>query len=192
MKDLRVELCEIAETVCITAKRVHNILFEKLHMKKICARWVPRLLIVDQKRTRQDISTQRASMFKRILRDFLRRFVTMDETWIDHYTSECKQRSKKWTMNGERVSKKAKTVPSVGKVMATVFWDSEGIILIDHLEKGKTITGDDYAIFMVRLKEELKQKRPRLVCKKFSFIKTTRLLTNQSSVWQIVVQNCTN
>uniref|UniRef100_T1HAL3 Uncharacterized protein n=1 Tax=Rhodnius prolixus TaxID=13249 RepID=T1HAL3_RHOPR len=25
--------------------------------------------------------------------------------------------------------------------MATVFWDSQGIILIDYLEKGKTITG---------------------------------------------------
>ena len=29
--------------------------------------------------------------------------------------------------------------------MATVFWDSRGVILIDYLQKGKTITGAYYA-----------------------------------------------
>jgi hypothetical protein len=31
-------------------------------------------------------------------------------------------------------------VSSAGKVMASVFWDAEGILFIDYLEKGKTIT----------------------------------------------------
>jgi len=33
-------------------------------------------------------------------------------------------------MSGESAPKKAKTVLSAGKMMATVFWDSQGIILI--------------------------------------------------------------
>lgn len=37
--------------------------------------------------------------------------------------------------------KKAKIVPSVGKVMATFFWNSQGEIYIDYLKKGKTVTG---------------------------------------------------
>lgn len=39
--------------------------------------------------------------------------------------------------------KKAKTVRSTGKVMATVFWDAQGIIYYrgDYLTKGQTITG---------------------------------------------------
>ena len=45
-----------------------------------------------------------------------------------------------WTRPGESAPKKAKTVPSAGKVKATIFWDSHGIILIDYLQKGKTIT----------------------------------------------------
>jgi len=34
---------------------------------------------------------------------------------------------------------------SAHKGMAIVFWDSEGILLIDYLEHGSTITGTYYA-----------------------------------------------
>ena len=50
----------------------------------------------------------------------------------------------------ERASKKAKTVPAAGKVMATIFWDSLSIILLAHLYKGKTITGEYYASLLDR------------------------------------------
>ena len=38
-----------------------------------------------------------------------------------------------WIGPGESAPKKAKTVPSAGKVMDTIFWDSQGILLIDYL-----------------------------------------------------------
>ena len=47
-----------------------------------------------------------------------------------------KEQSKQWTSPNERSPKKAKTVPSAGKVMATVFWVVQGIIFTDYLEKG--------------------------------------------------------
>ena len=50
-EDRRVKVCEIAESVGISTERVHNILHEKLQMKKLSERWMPRLLTVDQKRT---------------------------------------------------------------------------------------------------------------------------------------------
>ena len=34
------------------------------------------------------------------------------------------------------------------------FWDSHGIILIDYLQKGKTITGAYYALLLDKLKVE--------------------------------------
>jgi len=64
----------------------------------------------------------------------------MDETWIHHYTPESKQQPKQWTEAGCSARKKTKSVPSAGKIMALVFWDAEGILFIDYLEKGKTIT----------------------------------------------------
>jgi hypothetical protein len=43
------------------------------------------------------------------------------------------------------VPKKTRSVPSAGKVMASVFWDAEGVLFIDYLEKGRTITGEYYS-----------------------------------------------
>jgi hypothetical protein len=58
----------------------------------------------------------------------------MDETWIHHYTPESKQQSKQRTEASRSAPKKTKSVPSAGKVMASVFWDAEGILFIDYLE----------------------------------------------------------
>jgi hypothetical protein len=54
--------------------------------------------------------------------------------------------------------KKAKTIPSAGKFMATVFWDSQGIILINYLEKGKSIIGASYSSLLDRPKTEQQEK----------------------------------
>ena len=40
--------------------------------------------------------------------------------------------------------KKFKTQPSAGKMMATVFWDAHGVIMLDFLAKKSTITGAYY------------------------------------------------
>ena len=79
--------------------------------------------------------------FQRLLAQFWRRLITVDETWIHHYTPETKIQSKQRTAKGEPARKKAKTVFSAGKVMATVFWGSRGVILIDYVQKRRTITG---------------------------------------------------
>jgi len=93
----------------------------------------------------------------------------VDETWIHHYTPETKEQSKQWVPSGESAPKKAKTVPSARKVTLTVFWDSQGIILINYLEKGRTITGASYSSLLDRLKTELQEKCPRLAHKKILF-----------------------
>lgn len=84
----------------------------------------------------------------------------MDETWVHHYTPETKQQSKQWTEAGCSAPKEAKTIPSAGKVMASVFWDAKGILLVDYLEKGKTVTGEYYVNLLDRLDEEIRKRRP--------------------------------
>jgi hypothetical protein len=100
---------------------VQNIVHEYLGMTKLSARWVPRLPTVDNKRDRMATSKQSCDLFKRNPKEFLRRFVTVDETWIHHYMPEMKEESKRWTSPGKQVPKTAKTVLSTGKVMTTVF-----------------------------------------------------------------------
>jgi len=58
LDDRQMKVREIAETIGISKEHVGYILHEELDMKKLCARWVPRLLTADQKRTHMKISEQ--------------------------------------------------------------------------------------------------------------------------------------
>jgi len=58
-------------------------------------------------------------MFQHNPDEFLRRFITVDETWIYYFTLETKEQSKQWTSLDEPAAKKTKTIKSAGKVMAT-------------------------------------------------------------------------
>jgi hypothetical protein len=72
-------------------------LHEELDRKKLCARWLLHLLTADQKYIRMKISQQCLEPCNKNKTDFVRRFITMDESWIHHYTPESKQQSKQWT-----------------------------------------------------------------------------------------------
>ena len=92
-----------------------------------------------QKRARVVAPEQCLGMFQRNSKEFLRCYVTVDETWIHYCMPERKNQSKCRLGLTNPCRKKTKTVPSAGKVMATIFWDSHGIILIDYLQKGKIL-----------------------------------------------------
>jgi hypothetical protein len=50
-----------------------------------------------------------------------------------------------------------------------VFWNAEGILFIDYLEKSKTLTGKYYSNLKTRLDEKIRDKRPGLQKNKSSF-----------------------
>jgi len=47
---------------------------------------------------------------------------------------------------------------SPGKVLASIFWDQDGILLIDYLPKGQTINAEYYPSLLAQLKDILKEK----------------------------------
>ena len=65
----------------ISTERVHFILRNELDMKKLTARWVPRLLTVEQKQVRMNLSQECLARFQKNKTGFLRRLVTIDEIW---------------------------------------------------------------------------------------------------------------
>ena len=93
----------------------------------------------------------------------------MDETWIHHFTLESNRQSVEWTAAGESRPKRPKTQTSAGKAFASVFWDVQSILLIDFLEKGRTINSEYYIALLVRLKEEITKKRPQMKKSKVLF-----------------------
>lgn len=87
------------------------------------------------------------------------RIVTCDETWIRQWDPESKQESLQWKFKGEKPPRKFKVRPSAGKLMATIFWDVEGILLIDYLPKNTTMNAAYYANLLDQLQETIKEKR---------------------------------
>ena len=117
--DRRIQVEEIAQALGISHGSVSTILHDRLGMRKLTARWVPKSLSDEQMATRASV----CSALKRFRSkdDFLLRLVTADETWVHYYEPENKAQSRQWVGPGSPRPKKFKTQPSAGKMMATVF-----------------------------------------------------------------------
>jgi len=161
LKDRKMKLREIADTLTISEGSVFTILHENLRMRKLFSKWVPRLLTPDQKQQRIDDSERCLELFKRNKIDFLNRYVTMDKIWIHFYTPE--------SATGESRPKRPKNQKSAGKVMLSVFWDVNGILFIDFLDKDKIMNSEYYMALLDRLTAEIMIKRPYIQDKKVLF-----------------------
>ena len=150
--------CIVQETGLSTGT-VHTILHEHLSMSKVCARWVPKMLTPDMKATRVNTSSVLLSRYNVNPENFLSRVVTGDETWVYYYDPPSKFESLEWKHAGSPRTKKFKVSRTTKKVMATVFWDTDGVIHIDYLPRGTTMNGQYYADLLVRLRESIKEKR---------------------------------
>ena len=80
MSDRRVTIRELVKTLGISFGSIQTILSEVLYMKKLSARWVPRMLTEDQKKTRVNMSRKLLSLYQQDTEGFLARIITQDET----------------------------------------------------------------------------------------------------------------
>jgi len=122
------------------------------------AMWVPKCLNEDRKRQLCQSSEQLSEFFRRYPNDFLSRLVTMDETWLCHYDPETKQQSMEGRHSGTPRPKRFRVQKSSGKVLASIFWNQDGILLNDYVPKGQTINTEYYSSLLVRVKDSLKEK----------------------------------
>lgn len=63
-------------------------------------------VFIDSKSCRRDGSTCR--VFYDVLPKILPRFISMDETWLDHFTPETTEQSKQWTEGKNKAEKRSK------------------------------------------------------------------------------------
>ena len=156
--DRRIQVEEIAQALGISHGSVSTILHDRLGMGKLTARWVPKSLSDEQMTTRASVCSALLKRF-RSKDDFLLHLVTEEETWVHYYEPENNAQSRQWVGPGSLRPKKFKTQPSAGKVMATVFWDAKGVIMLDFLPKRSTITGVYYANLLDQLRTAIREKR---------------------------------
>ncbi|KAJ4439540.1 hypothetical protein ANN_07664 [Periplaneta americana] len=133
---------------------------QHLGYHKICARWVPRQLS-DQHKTQRMASALTFLMRYHTDGDaFLDQIVTGDETWVSHNTPETKRQSRHWHHpSSPKKPRKFKYTLSTQKVMATVFWDRKGVLLLDFMPKGTTINANRYCETLRKLRRVIQNKR---------------------------------
>ena len=143
--DRRIKVEETANALYFSHGSVSTTLHDRLGMHKLTAHWIPKSLSDEQMATRASVYSILLKRFRSKEDDFLSRLVTVDETWVRYYEPENKAQSHQSVWPGSPRPKKFKAQPSAGKVMATVFWDAQGDIMLDFLAKKSTITGAYYA-----------------------------------------------
>jgi len=89
----------------------------------------------------------------------LSHIVTGDETWVSHITPESKQKSLHWKHTGSPKRKKFKQTFSIRKIMCTVFWDRQGVLLVEFLPQGTTINSAVYCETLKKLRRAIQNKR---------------------------------
>ncbi|GFS79632.1 histone-lysine N-methyltransferase SETMAR [Trichonephila clavipes] len=92
LDDHESKVSKIAEIMNMSKERVCHILNQHLGMRKLSVCWVPRLLTLDPKRVRMNISNALLAQFRHNKSEFWHRLITTPETKIQ---------SKQWTAKGE-------------------------------------------------------------------------------------------
>ena len=108
---------EIAQALGISHGSVSTILHDRLGMRKLTARWVPKSLGDEQMATRASVYSALLKRF-RSKDDFLLRLVTVDETWVHYYEPENKAQNRQWIGPGSPRQKEVQD--------ATICWQGDG------------------------------------------------------------------
>lgn len=143
--DRRMTVREMADKLGASYGTVERILTQDLKMRKVSARWVPRLLSAHDMERRVSCSREFLKRYKREGTEFLDRIITLDETWIHHFEPESKRQSSVWKTPASPPPKKAKVVSSMKKHMFVFVMDRKGMLLIHQVPDGQTVTADYFS-----------------------------------------------
>ena len=149
----------------ISQSLIHEIVSEKLKFRKLCSRWVPKILTEQHKKQRMSSALHFLTRYNDGGDDFLSRIVTGDETWVAYDTPETKRQSMEWKHTLSPATVKSKQFLTPRKLMCTVFWDRKGILLINFLPRGKTSNADVYCETIKKLRRAIQNKRRGLLSK---------------------------
>ena len=112
------------------------------------------------KATRMGAALMFLERYERDGNTFLDQIVTGDETWISHNTPTSKRRSMEWHhAQSPKRPRKFKQTASARKLMASVFCDGQGVLLVDFMARNTTINVDAYCTTRQRLRQAMQNRR---------------------------------
>ena len=84
---------QLATVHSISKTSVERILHEHLNMNKVSERWVPQMLMTDQKRRRAQEYRELLDEFSKNREALMAHIVTQDRIWVHYFDSETKSQS---------------------------------------------------------------------------------------------------
>ena len=155
----KLKCCEITEELKISESSVFTILREHLSMRKLCWKWV--LFLFSWSKTMHWPFSVVYNCFNATKRSFC---INMWQ-WMKPGSNTSLWGQIDSQLSGPQQVKAVQsnqTQTSAGKVLSSVFWDVQGILFIDYLEKGRTINSEYYIALLMHLKEEVTKKWPQM------------------------------
>ncbi|OWA54587.1 putative Histone-lysine N-methyltransferase SETMAR [Hypsibius exemplaris] len=154
---------QIRHAVDIGSSQCTAILKWELGMKKICSRWVPHTLTVDQKQARLVFCQNLINVFGGEDEQRLKEIVTGDEMWGYYYNPLTKRQSMEWVKKTDPRPLKVRRSRSVRKTMFIVFFNSSGVVSILKLipTPGRRTINAAYYVktCLKKLVQKLRKKR---------------------------------
>ena len=130
-------------------------------MRRIAAKFVPRLLNNEQRDHRVQVCTELQNAVRHDP-DFLSRVITGDESRLYDYDPETKQQSSQWKTPSSPRPKKARQVRNNIKSMLIFFFFIGGNVHKEFVPSGQTVNGKFYCEVLRRLRENVRHKRPEM------------------------------
>lgn len=139
---------------------LYEIVSQKFRYHKFCAWWVPKFLTDAHKINRQGAALTFFTRYDEEGDEMFDHIVAGDETWVSYVNVEQKNQSREWGhTSSPRKPNKCRQTFSNKKVMATVFWDRKGVLLVEFMEKGTTINSTVYCETLRKLRRAIQNKR---------------------------------
>ena len=156
-KDHRVSIETISAQFDVSVGTVHTIIYEELKMRKICAKFVPRVLREDQK----DVMTAgKWSSWSIQIPLFLMLWWPAMKAGSIAMT---KRQSSQWKHAGSPRPKKARQSKSTHKLlMIPFFFDSTSMIYMHWVPTGQTVNKECFVEALREFRKRFRRKRPAL------------------------------
>ncbi|GFX57067.1 uncharacterized protein TNCV_2963471 [Trichonephila clavipes] len=140
----------------MSMKTLYEVVTVKLGYRKLSAHWVSKMLTEEHKKKRIGFAF-----------DFLTRYAESGDEFLDHIVTKRgfitihlnpSNKSMQWRHSNSPKAKKCKTSISAKEIMTSVFWDRQGILLLEFMPPGMTINAAAYCQTMKRLRRALQNK----------------------------------
>lgn len=161
-EDPRITYSDIEKILGVSSGSVNIILHQHLGVRKLCCRWIPRLLSDTEKQARVDWCREMRLRFENGTSRRVSEIITGDETWIYQYDPENKRQSSVWVFSEGKLPTKLQRPRNVGKKMVASFFSRSGHVSTTMLENHRSVNSEWYTtVALPKVFQALRERRPK-------------------------------